>query len=186
MIKVIFILLYLLPTYLHANEVCDKILKSISREESSLKVLGAFNPEAAPSLDIPTIDVNLDLKDISISNQSSYTDLGIHMTTSWDRPIWMNNFITRVLLNEWFIQNPNPPEIIKNKYNPEYGNWINQKNKAMEKYHINCSFERNSEVEKLLDKIWSPEAYSDEIGSHLEIKIIILPYRPILNFKLKM
>ena len=170
MIKVIFILLYLLPTYLHANEVCDKILKSISREESSLKVLGAFNPEAAPSLDIPTIDVNLDLKDISISNQSSYTDLGIHMTTSWDRPIWMNNFITRVLLNEWFIQNPNPPEIIKNKYNPEYGNWINQKNKAMKKYDINCSFERNSEVEKLIDKIWSPEAYSDEIGSHLEIK----------------
>jgi hypothetical protein len=135
-----------------------------------LKVLGAFNPGAAPSLDIPTIDVNLDLKDISISNQSSYTDLGFHMTTSWDRPIWINNFITRVLLDEWFIQNPNPPEILKNKYNPEYGNWINQKNKAMKKYDINCSFERNSEVEKLIDKIWSPEAYSDEIGSHLEIK----------------
>jgi len=170
MIKAILILLYLLPSYLNANEVCDKILKSVTREETTIDILN-FDPEIGLQMSSPLIQVNIDLKDINISNQSSITDLGFNLTTSWKRENWIHNFKSSVLLYDWNQKNPAPPIKKKNKYNPGYGNWINEKEKVYKTLEpFNCYFERSSEVTKLLDKIWHPEAFTDEIGSNLEIK----------------
>lgn len=163
MIRVVLLYIFLLPSCLFAEEICNELLKQDFREGSNIDILNSY----LATTEKPTVQSNFSLEDIEISNQSSLSELAIKLDLSWKRDEWIYKFNRYVRLKDWFKDYPTPKIKDKNKHNQ----WLINKNQVIADLDpFECTFFRSSEITTLLKKFWYPEVYANDIGSNLYLK----------------